>query len=172
VSRHIDLGIAVNVDNPDEVGADRLVNSVAAMTKYGRPVVAVDLGTAITLDVVSAEGAYIGGAIAPGLAVSMETLFSRTAKLPQIALTTPERFIGRNTMEAVQSGIVNGYTGLVDALVEGIFSELGGRTPVVATGGHAKILASQSRTITHVEPWLTLEGLLILYKRGFGSYEG
>jgi type III pantothenate kinase len=89
--------------------------------------------------------------------------------MPQIALTVPDRFIGRNTVTAAQSGIVNGYTGLVDALVEGIFSELGGiQTPVIATGGHAKILASQSRTITHVEPWLTLEGLLILYKRGYG----
>jgi type III pantothenate kinase len=165
VSRHIDLGMEVDMDCPDEVGADRLVDSVAAMTKYGCPAVTVDLGTAITLDVVSPSGTYIGGAIAPGLAVSMETLFSRAAKLPQIALTAPGRFIGRNTMEAVQSGIVNGYTGLVDSLVDGIFSELGTRAPVVATGGHAEILASRSRTITHIEPWLTLEGLLILYRR-------
>jgi type III pantothenate kinase len=166
VSSRIDLGMKVDMDNPDEVGADRLVNSVAAMTKYGKPLITVDLGTAITLDVVSAEGAYIGGAIAPGLAVSMETLFSRAAKLPQIALTAPGQFIGRNTIAAVQSGIVNGFTGLVDAMVEGIFTELGARTPVIATGGHAEILASQSKTITHIEPWLTLEGLLILYKRG------
>jgi type III pantothenate kinase len=157
--------MTVEMDNPDEVGADRLVNSVAAMTKYGKPVISVDLGTAITFDVVSADGAYIGGAIAPGLAVSMETLFSRTARLPQIALTPPERFIGKNTMSAVQSGIVKGYTGLADAIVEGIFAELGTRTPVIATGGHAEILAGQSKTITHVEPWLTLDGLLILYKR-------
>ncbi|GHV54292.1 type III pantothenate kinase [Synergistales bacterium] len=165
VSRHIDLGLGVEVDNPDEVGADRLVNSVAAMTKYGRPVVSVDLGTAITLDVVSRDGAYIGGAIAPGLGVSMETLFSRAAKLPQVALASPGRFIGRNTMEAVQSGIINGFVGLVDSLVEGIFTEIGTRCPVVATGGHAEIIASQSGTITHIEPWLTLEGLLILHER-------
>ncbi|MDR3255842.1 MAG: type III pantothenate kinase [Synergistaceae bacterium] len=169
VSRHIDLGLDVDTDNPDEVGSDRLVNSVAAMTKYGRPIITVDLGTAITLDVVSAAGSYIGGAIAPGLAVSMETLFSRAAKLPQIALTAPDRYIGRSTVSAVQSGIVNGYTGLVDSLVEGIFSELGARTPVIATGGHAEILANQSKTITHIEPWLTLDGLLIIYKRGVGK---
>lgn len=165
VKHDMPLGMAIDIDNPDEVGADRLVNAVAAMEKYGRPLIAVDLGTAITLDVVSKEGAYIGGAIAPGLAVSMETLFSRTAKLPQIALTAPERVIGRNTKHAIQSGIVYGYVGLVDALVERMFGELGGRTPVIATGGHAGILAEHSRTITNVEPWLTLDGLLILYKR-------
>jgi type III pantothenate kinase len=168
VSRRIDLGLRVEIDNPDEVGADRLVNSVAAMTKYGKPVISVDLGTAITFDVVSADGAYIGGAIAPGLAVSMETLFSRTARLPQIALTAPEHFIGRNTMDAIRSGIVNGYTGLVDAIAEGIFKELGTRTPVVATGGHAEILAARSAVITHIEPWLTLDGLLMLYRRCVG----
>jgi type III pantothenate kinase len=165
VSRKIDLGLKVETDNPEEVGADRIVNSVAAMTKYGKPVISVDLGTAITFDVVSADGAYIGGAIAPGLSVSMETLFRRTAKMPQIALAAPESFIGRNTMSATQSGIVNGYTGLLDALNEGIFKELGQRTPVIATGGHAEILASRSSTITHIEPWLTLDGLLILYRR-------
>ena len=165
VKHDIPLGMTIDMDNPDEVGADRLVNAVAAMEKYGKPLVAVDLGTAITLDVISRDGAYIGGAIAPGLAVSMETLFSRTAKLPQIALTAPERVIGRNTKHAIQSGIVYGYVGLVDALVERIFEELGCRTPVIATGGHAAILAENSRTITNVEPWLTLDGLLILYKR-------
>lgn len=166
VVRHdMDLGMRVETDFPDEVGADRLVNSVAAMEKYGCPVITVDLGTAITLDVVSAAGAYIGGAIAPGLVVSMETLFSRTAKLPQIALDPPDSVIGSNTKKAIQSGIVYGYVGLVDALVERIWAELGQQTPVVATGGHAEILARQSKTITHTENWLTLEGLLILYKR-------
>lgn len=165
VRHDMDLGIKVDTDYPAEVGADRLVNSVAAMRKYGAPVVTVDLGTAITLDVVTADGAYVGGAIAPGLALSMQTLFSKTAKLPQIALTPPERVIGRNTQHAIQSGIVYGYVGLVDALVERIFAELGTRTPVVATGGHAEILAKESRTITHTEPWLTLDGLRILYKR-------
>jgi type III pantothenate kinase len=143
VSPEMDLGMAVEMDNPREVGADRLVNSVAAIAKYGCPVVTVDLGTAITLDVVSSGGAYIGGAIAPGLAASMETLFSKAAKLPQIALTAPGRVIGKNTVSAVQSGIVYGYAGLVDSLVDGVFSELGTSAPVIATGGHAHILASQ-----------------------------
>jgi len=165
VTPKIDLGIKIDMPNPNEIGADRLVNSVAAVAKYGCPLITVDLGTAVTLDVVSAEGAYIGGAIAPGLAVSMATLFSKTAKLPQVALTAPERVIGRDTRSAIQSGIVYGYVGLVDSLVERIFAELGTVTPVVATGGHAEILAKQSKTITWIEPWLTLDGLLILYKR-------
>lgn len=165
VTHHMDLGMKIDTNNPREVGADRLVNSVAAMEKFGCPLITVDLGTAITLDVVSADGAYIGGAIAPGLSVSMETLFSRTAKLPQIALTAPQRVIGRDTKSAIQSGIVYGYVGLVDSLVERIFEELETRTPVIATGGHAKILAMQSKTITNIEPWLTLDGLSILYRR-------
>lgn len=171
VTPKMDLGIVIDMPNPGEVGADRLVNSVAAVAKYGCPLITVDLGTAVTLDVVSASGAYVGGAIAPGLAVSMATLFSKTAKLPQVALTAPERVIGRDTRSAIQSGIVYGYVGLVDSLVERMFAELGTATPVIATGGHADILAKQSKTISFVEPWLTLDGLLILYKRckGIGS---
>ncbi len=165
VTSKMDLGMGIDMPNPAEVGADRLVNSVAAIAKYGYPLITVDLGTAVTLDVVSAKGAYIGGAIAPGLAVSMATLFSKAAKLPQVVLTAPECAIGHDTKSAIQSGIVYGYVGLVDSLVERMFAELGTKTPVVATGGHAEILASQSKTITHVEPWLTLDGLLILYKR-------
>lgn len=165
VTSKMDLGMGIDMPNPAEVGADRLVNSVAAIAKYGCPLITVDLGTAVTLDVVSAKGAYIGGAIAPGLAVSMATLFSKTAKLPQVVLTAPECVIGHDTKSAIQSGIVYGYVGLVDSLVERMFGELGTRTPVVATGGHAEILAQQSKTITNVEPWLTLDGLLILYKR-------
>lgn len=165
VKHGMSLGIKIELDNPDEVGADRLVNAAAAIEKYGAPVIAVDLGTAITLDVVSKDGAYIGGAIAPGLAVSMESLFSRTAKLPQIALTAPAHAIGRNTTHAIQSGIIYGYVGLVDSLVERISRELGCTPPVVATGGHANIIAENSRTITNVEPWLTLDGLLLLHRR-------
>lgn len=168
VTTKMDLGIGIDMPNPGEIGADRLVNSVAAVAKYGFPLITVDLGTAVTLDVVSASGAYIGGAIAPGLAVSMATLFSKTAKLPQVALTPPERVIGYDTRSAIQSGIVYGYVGLVDSLVERMSEELGTTTPVIATGGHAEILAKQSKTITHVEPWLTLDGLLILYKRHKG----
>lgn len=165
VSNKLDLGMRVDIDIPDEVGADRLANAVAAAEKYGCPVVAVDLGTAINIDVVSAEGCYIGGAIAPGLSTSVQTLFSRTAKLPQVALDAPPRVIGRNTIHAIQSGIVYGYTGLVDELVERVFLELGTKTPVIATGGQAEILASNSRTITNVDQWLTLDGLRIIFRR-------
>ena len=165
VSSHIKLEMPIEVDAPAEVGADRLVNAVAAMDKYGYPLIAVDLGTAITLDVVSKEGAYLGGVIAPGLAVSMETLFSRTAKLPQIALEVPDRVIGKNTREAIQSGILYGYAGLIDSLVERIFTEMEMRCPVIATGGHAQVMSLLSQTITNVEPWLTLEGLRLLYER-------
>lgn len=165
VTTDSDLGIGIDMDNPSEVGADRLVNAVAAVEKYGCPLITVDLGTAITLDVVSKDRNYIGGAIAPGLAVSVETLFSKTARLPQIPLTPPERAIGRNTKNAIQSGIVYGYAGLLDSLVERMWAELGERTKVVATGGHAEIIAQSSRTITAIEPWLTLDGLVILYDR-------
>lgn len=165
VANDADLGIGIDVDNPAEVGADRLVNSVAAVEKYGCPLITVDLGTAITLDVVSKDRNYIGGAIAPGLSVSVDTLFSRTARLPQIPLTPPKRAIGRNTRHAIQSGIVYGYAGLLDSLVERMWGELGEKTRVIATGGHAEIIAKSSRTITAIEPWLTLGGLLILYYR-------
>lgn len=166
VVRHdLPIGMKIELDNPEEIGADRLVNAVAASAKFGCPVIAVDLGTAITLDVVSSDGAYIGGAIAPGLAVSAENLFRRTAKLPQIPLVAPETVIGKNTRHAIQSGIVYGFAGLVDQLVERIFAELGTRTHVVATGGHAGIIATHARTVTAVEPWLMLDGLLIIYER-------
>lgn len=155
----------IDIDRPDEIGADRVVNSVAAVGRYGCPVVSVDLGTAVTFDVVSAEGAYIGGAIAPGLEVSVETLFSRTAKLPQVQLVRPEKVIGRDTRSAIRSGIIYGYIGMVDSIVERIFDELGTRTPVIATGGHASIIASESKTITHVEPWLTLDGMHMIFKK-------
>jgi len=164
----LDLGIEIRYGVPQEVGADRLVNAVAGVARYGAPLVIVDLGTAITLDVVAPDGAYLGGAIAPGLVVSMESLFSRTAKLPQVALEAPRSVIGGNTAEAIQSGIVFGYAGLIDALAERIFGELGVRCPVVATGGHAAILADCSRTISAVEPWLTLEGLRRIFLRNAG----
>ncbi|MDR1965100.1 MAG: type III pantothenate kinase [Synergistaceae bacterium] len=165
VSNRLDLGMKVDMDIPGEVGADRLANAVGAAEKYGRPVVAVDLGTAINIDVVSQDGTYIGGAIAPGLYTSVQTLFSSTAKLPQVALEAPPRVIGRNTINAIQSGIVYGYTGLVDELVSRIIGELGVSAAVVATGGHAEILAAESRTIKTVDHWLTLDGLRIIYWR-------
>lgn len=165
VSTALDLGMEVRYGVPQEVGADRLVNAVAGVAEYGCPLALVDLGTAITLDVVDRDGAYLGGAIAPGLVVSMETLFSRTAKLPQVSLEAPKSVIGRSTLESIRSGIVYGYAGLIDALVERVFDELGTPCPVVATGGHAAILAKHSRTLLHVDPWLTLKGLRLLHQR-------
>ena len=165
VSTALDLGMEVRYGVPQEVGADRLVNAVAGVAEYGCPLALVDLGTAITLDVVDRDGAYLGGAIAPGLVVSMETLFSRTAKLPQVSLEAPKSVIGRSTLESIRSGIVYGYAGLIDALVDRVFEELGTRCPVVATGGHAAILAKHSRNPVQVDPWLTLKGLRLLYLR-------
>ncbi|MDR1137786.1 MAG: type III pantothenate kinase [Synergistaceae bacterium] len=165
VSDKLDLGMSVDMDFPGEVGADRLANAVGAAEKYGCPVVAVDLGTAINIDVVSGDGSYIGGAIAPGLSTSVNTLFSKTAKLPQVALEAPPSAIGKNTVTAIQSGIVYGYTGLVDELVRRILSELGTEATVVATGGHAEILAAESATVKIVDRRLTLDGLRAIYLR-------
>jgi len=165
VSDKLDLGIKIDIDFPGEVGADRLANAVGAAAKYGCPVVAVDLGTTINIDVVSPDGSYIGGAIAPGLLTSIRTLFSRTAKLPQVALEAPPRAIGRNTINAIQSGIIYGYTGLVDELARRILGELGEDATVVATGGHADVLAAESKMIKAVDHWLTLDGLRIIYDR-------
>lgn len=165
VTQDLETGLKISIKNPAGLGADRLLNAVAGIEKYGAPLIVVDLGTAITLDVISAEGAYIGGTIAPGMELGMESLFSRTAKLPQITLEAPGHYIGGNTTEAIQSGIVYGTVGMVDALLVGIFKELGGPCRVVATGGHASILAEHSGIIKEVDPWLTIEGLRIIYER-------
>ncbi|MCE5184303.1 MAG: Type III pantothenate kinase [Synergistaceae bacterium] len=165
VSQDLDTGVKVRMKNPAGLGADRLLNAVAGVEKYGAPLVIVDLGTAITLDVISADGAYVGGTIAPGMELGMESLFSRTAKLPQISLEAPGHYIGGDTTEAIQSGIVYGTVGLVEALLRGVFKELGGPCRVVATGGHASILARHSDIVKEVDPWLTIEGLRIIYER-------
>lgn len=165
VTQDLDTGLKVEIKNPAGLGADRLLNAVAGVEKYGSPLIIVDLGTAITLDVISAEGAYVGGTIAPGMDLSMESLYSRTAKLPQISLIAPGHYIGEDTTEAIQSGIVYGTVGLVDTLLRGIFKELGGSCRVVATGGHASILTQYSDIVKEVDPWLTIEGLRIIYER-------
>lgn len=165
ISADLDLGVRVKTRHPHETGADRLLNAVSAKEKYGTPVIVVDLGTAITLDVVSAEGDYLGGAIAPGMEIGMELLFSKAAKLPQIALVAPEKYIGPSTTEAIQSGIVYGFVGMVDTLARGIFRELGTQCSVIATGGHARILAEHSEVVTDVDQSLTLEGMRIVYER-------
>ena len=165
VTTGLDLGVEVLYRAPHEVGADRLVNAVAGVQAYGAPLVIVDFGTAITLDVVSKDKAYLGGAIAPGMAVSMEALFGKTARLPKVSLTAPYSVIGKTTMESIQSGIMYGTAGLIDSLVRRIWSELGVKTRVVATGGQAESVCRYTETIETVDPWLTLEGLRLIFER-------
>ncbi len=157
-------GIAIGCENPREVGADRIVNAVAAYRKYGGPVIVVDFGTATTFDAITENGEYLGGAIAPGIAISAEALYTRAAKLPKVELTRPKFAIGRNTVESMQAGIVFGYAGQVDELVNRIKKELGGEARVIATGGLASLVVPETRTIEKIDQWLTLEGLLMIYE--------
>ena len=147
----VHTGMAINIDNPREVGADRVVNSVAAKHRYGVPVVSVDFGTSTNIDVVDASGAYIGGAIAPGLEVSETALIAATAALRRVERTSPRAAIGRNTVEAMQSGLVFGHAGLVDGLVERLVAEVGGNPTVVATGGLASTIVPHCRTVSIVD---------------------
>jgi type III pantothenate kinase len=167
VTHTLDLGMTVDYEAPGDVGADRLVNAVAGMAKYGKPLIIVDFGTAITLDAVSKEGTYLGGVIAPGLGTSVDALFGKTAKLPKVSFEVPGHVIGKNTMQSIQSGILHGFAGLVDTLAAKIMKETG-KAPVIATGGDAERLAPLSKTIEAVEPWITLEGLRIIYDRNRG----
>lgn len=161
----IKTGMLIRYDNPREVGADRIVASVAGYDKYGGPLIVVDLGTATTFDAVSADGEYMGGAIAPGISISTEALFARASKLYRVELVKPKSAIGKNTIASMQSGIIFGFAGQVDALVQRISAELGGARAVVATGGLAELIAGESKTITQIEPNLLLDGLRILYER-------
>jgi type III pantothenate kinase len=160
-----DTGMEVRYGAPSEVGADRIVNAVAGRHKYGAPLIVADYGTAITLDVVSPDGAYLGGVIAPGLLTGIQSLFGRTAKVPNVGLELPPSVIGRNTSESVQSGVLFGNAGLTDCLVERIRGELGVEAKAVATGGHAVLMASLSKTLSCADPWLTLEGLRLIHER-------
>jgi type III pantothenate kinase len=160
----IKTGVRVRIDYPAEAGADRILNALAAHRLHGGPAVVVDFGTATTFDAVSAEGDYVGGAIAPGLGIAAEALFSHTAKLPRIELTAPPAAIGRNTVHAMQSGLILGYVGLIEGLVARIRAELGGRARVIATGGLAPLLARETEVIEVVDPMLTLEGLRLIYE--------
>lgn len=157
-------GMPINIDNPREVGADRVVNSVAAKHKYGTPVVAVDFGTSTNMDVVDASGAYIGGAIAPGLEVSQDALIHATAALRRVDLMSPRAAIGKNTVEAIQSGLLYGHAGLVDGLVDRIIAEVGGAPAVVATGGLASTIVPHCRSVSIVDTTLTLDGLRLVYE--------
>lgn len=166
VNASVDTGMEILCRNPREVGADRIVNAVAGREKYGKPLIVADYGTAITFDVVSPEGAYIGGAIAPGLNSGISALFSKAAKLPQVALNIPESVIGRNTEEAIQSGIIFGNAGLTDRIIDMIHSEPGmNGAKVIATGGHAGFMAKVSERIDVVDKWLTLEGLKMIFEK-------
>lgn len=162
----IKTGIPIMYDNPREVGADRIVNAVAAYEKYGGPLIIVDFGTATTFCCVSAKGEYLGGVITPGVNISMEALFQKTSKLPKVELLTPPRVIGKNTVHAIQSGILYGYAGMVDGIVKRMKKETKARNVmVVATGGMAEQIAENSETIDHIDKLLTLEGLRIIYER-------
>jgi type III pantothenate kinase len=157
-------GVPVLTDNPKEVGADRIVNTLAAHHLFGGPTIVVDFGTANTIEAISAKGEYLGGAIFPGIEISMDALFARAAALRRVELVPPKNVIGKSTMESVQSGAVYGFSGQVDALVDRFQGELGECT-VVATGGLAELILPFSRTIQHNEPWLTLHGLRIVFER-------
>jgi type III pantothenate kinase len=161
----VKTGIAIHVDNPQEVGADRIVNCAAAHDKYGGPTVIVDFGTATTFDVVTANAEFVGGVIAPGLNISAEALFARAARLPRVDIRRPERVIGTNTVVNMQSGIYFGYLGLVDGILARVKTEVPNLKRVVATGGLASLFAEESEHIDDVDPELTLKGLKIIYDR-------
>ncbi len=158
-------GMPILYDNPREVGADRIVNAVAAYHKRPSSLIVVDFGTATTFDFLSARGEYLGGAIAPGLAISAEALFTRASKLPRVEIASPPCVIAKNTVNSMQSGLFFGYIGLVDGIVERMKQEARETPWVVATGGLAGLVAAQSKTIDEVDPNLTLEGLRIIYER-------
>lgn len=165
--KDVDLGAAVRVDNPKEVGADRVINAIAAHTTYGGPLIVIDFGTATTFDVVDATGAYCGGCIAPGINLSMEALHMATAQLPRLQVTNPGQapVVGTTTVSAMMSGVFWGYIGLIEGLVTRIKAERGEKMKVVATGGLAPLFAEATAMIEHIDPDLTMRGLVAVHER-------
>jgi type III pantothenate kinase len=164
VDAGVKTGVRIRYENPRAVGADRIVDAAAVQRLYGGPACVVDFGTATTFDAISAEGDYLGGAIAPGIGIAAEALFLRTAKLPRVDLNRPPAAIGRNTAHSMQSGLLFGYVGLVEGMVARFRNELGSAMKVIATGGLAEIIAKETKSIEIVAPWLTLDGLQFIWE--------
>jgi len=161
----IRTGMPILYDNPHEVGADRIVNAVAAYETYGGPAIVVDFGTATTFDAISAKGEYLGGVIAPGIGISAEALFERAAKLPRVEIVRPKAVIGKNTVGSMQSGLFYGYLSLVDGIVRRMVKEMEREPVVIGTGGLAHLILAESETVQHIDAFLTLKGLQIVYDR-------
>ena len=165
VDHTTDTGLKILYDSPSELGADRIVDAVAAVAKYGAPCIVVDCGTATTFNAVSAAHEFVGGVIAPGILISAEALFSRAAKLPRVEFNRPDKVIATSTVGAMQSGLYHGYAGLVDGVLSQMIAELGSQPRVIATGGLAQVIAERSKFIEEIDPTLTLDGLRLIYER-------
>jgi type III pantothenate kinase len=164
VDAGVKTGVRIRYEDPKAVGADRIVDAAAVQHLYGGPACVVDFGTATTFDAISTEGDYLGGAIAPGIGIAAEALFHRTAKLPRVDLQRPPSAIGRNTVHAMQSGLLFGYVGLVEGMVTRFRNELGSEMKVIATGGLAEVIARETKVLDFIAPWLTLDGLLLIWQ--------